>query len=148
VRRKSFEADVCAIARTLDVIGDWWTLLIIKDVLGGLRRFGELQSHLGVARNILTTRLKALVDEGILELAPASDGTSYQEYVATEKGRALMPALVGLAHWGREYLFDENEECSVPIDSAHQEPLRRLQLVSRDGRELSSEDVKIARDAA
>jgi DNA-binding HxlR family transcriptional regulator len=149
LKRKSFEADVCATARTLDVLGDWWTLLIIRDTLGGIRRFSELQRHLGAAKNILTTRLKALVEHDILEIVPASDGSAYSEYRPTEKGRALMPVLVALAQWGSEHLFDDGEACNVPVDSIRELPLAKLKLVAQDGRELDLTDVLIApRDAA
>ena len=87
----------CPIARALDAIGDWWSLLIIRDALLGRRRFGEFQKSLGLAKNILTVRLRALVDRGILAMAPASDGSAYQEYVLTPKGRGLFPVLVALA---------------------------------------------------
>ena len=74
VRRKSLESSACAVARSLDVIGDWWSLLILRNVLAGIRRFSDLQKDLGVSKNILAARLRLLVDEGILEMAPASDG--------------------------------------------------------------------------
>ena len=105
MKRKSFEADICATARTPDVIGDWWSILIIRDTLGGTR-FSELQRHLGAAKNILTTRLEALVDHEILKVVPASDGSAYSEYLPTAKGRTLIPVLVALAQWGKEYLYD------------------------------------------
>lgn len=140
MRRTSFEADIRATGRTL---------LIIRDILGDIRRFSELQRHLGAAKNILTTRLKALVDHGILKIVPASDGSAYSEYSPTEKGRALMPILVALAQWGKEYLFDADEACNVPVDSARELPLAKLKLVAQDGRELDPTDVLIApRDAA
>src|ERR1700679_3883557 len=79
VKRTSLEADECPIARSLDEIGDWWSLLIIRDAFLGKRRFGEFQKSLGVAKNILTTRLHALGDDGILTTGPASDGSAYQD---------------------------------------------------------------------
>jgi DNA-binding HxlR family transcriptional regulator len=149
VKRTSYETDICATGRTLHVLGDWWTLLIVRDTLGGIRRFSELQRHLGAAKNILTTRLKALVDHGILEIVPASDGSAYSEYRPTEKGRALMPVLVALAQWGSKYLYDSGEACNVPVDSTREMPLAKLKLVAQDGRELDPFDVLIApRDAA
>jgi DNA-binding HxlR family transcriptional regulator len=144
VKRKSFDGDICATARTLDVIGDWWSLLIIRDTLGGIRRFSELQRHLGAAKNILALRLRALVDEGILEVVPASDGSAYNEYLPTQKGRALMPVLVALAQWGKEFLYNAGEACNVPVDSIGEKPLAKLKLVAEDGRELGSTDVLIA----
>ena len=108
MKRTSFAGDGCPIARSLDVIGDWWSLLIIRDALLGCRRFGEFQKNLGLARNILAARLRLLVGEGILETAPASDGSAYQEYVLTEKGRGVFPILVALRQWSEE--FDEHPE--------------------------------------
>jgi DNA-binding HxlR family transcriptional regulator len=141
VKRKSLDGDVCAIARALDVIGDWWSLLIIRDAVGGLRRFGEFQKHLGAPKNILTTRLKALVEHGILEVAPASDGSVYHEYLLTKKGRSLLPTLVALAQWGEDFLFEKEEDCNLPIDLANRKPLKRMKLVARDGRELAPTDI-------
>ncbi len=77
VKRTSFERDDCPIARSLDALGDWWSMLIIREALFGVSRFGEFQKRLGLAKNILTVRLRALVDQGILETAPASDGSAY-----------------------------------------------------------------------
>src|SRR3984885_5749221 len=99
MKRTSFEAAECPIARSLDAIGDWWSLLIIRDAFLGKRRFGEFQKSLGLAKNILTVRLRALIDDGILQTAPASDGSAYQEYVLTPKGRGVFPVLVALRQW-------------------------------------------------
>ena len=99
VKRTSLAGDPCPIARSLDAIGDWWSLLIIRDAFLGARRFGEFQRKLGLAKNILSARLHALVDRGILATAPASDGSNYREYVLTPKGRGLFPILVALRQW-------------------------------------------------
>ena len=103
VKRTSFETAACPIARSLDALGDWWSLLIIRDAFLGIRRFSEFQKHLGCAKNILTVRLRALVDQGILKTAPASDGSAYQEYVLTPKGRGVFPVLVALRQWSEEF---------------------------------------------
>ena len=100
VKRTSFEEAACPVARSLDAIGDGWSLLIVRDAFDGLRRFGEFQKNLGMAKNILSDRLRTLTAHGILEAAPASDGSAYQEYVLTEKGRGLFPVIVGLRQWG------------------------------------------------
>src|SRR6266705_2044380 len=105
VQRTSHRKTVCPVARPLDAIGDWWSLLIIRDAFDGLRRFGEFQKNLGLAKNILSVRLKNLVDHDILTSVPASDGSAYQEYVLTRKGRDLFPLLVALRQWGEEHFF-------------------------------------------
>ncbi len=93
----------------------------------------------------MTTRLKALVEHGILQIVPASDGSAYNEYLPTRKGRSLLPALVALAQWGSDHLFDEHEACNVPVDRAHGKPLKKLKLVARDGRELALTEIGMTR---
>jgi DNA-binding HxlR family transcriptional regulator len=143
VKRTSFEGDQCPIARSLDVIGDWWSLLIIRDAALGRRRFGEFQKSLGLAKNILTVRLRALVDQGILKTAPASDGSAYQEYLLTPKGRGIFPILVALRQWSEE--FDERPEeiATILVDREKGKPVRKLALYSQDGRLLTSADTAL-----
>ncbi|WP_336665589.1 helix-turn-helix domain-containing protein [Enterobacter mori] len=141
MKRTRLEESTCPVARSLDIIGDWWSLLIVRDALRGIKRFGEFQKSLGIAKNMLTTRLKLLVDEGILALQPASDGSAWQEYVLTEKGRALQTVLVALSQWGNEFLFAENECGTVLVDAEQRKPLRKLALIADDGRELTPEEI-------
>ena len=139
MKRTRLEESTCPVARSLDIIGDWWSLLIVRDALRGIKRFGEFQKSLGIAKNMLTTRLKLLVDEGILRLQPASDGSAWQEYVLTDKGRALQTVLVALSQWGNEFLFAENECGTVLADSEQRKPLCRLPLMADNGGELPKE---------
>lgn len=90
----------CPVARALEVLGDRWALMILRDAFDGLRRFSEFQKNLGLAKNILTSRLKLLVESGLLMTQPASDGSAYKEYVLTDKGRSVFPVVVGLRQWG------------------------------------------------
>nr|WP_249426127.1 helix-turn-helix domain-containing protein [Enterobacter bugandensis] len=141
VKRTRLEESTCPVARSLDIIGDWWSLLIVRDALRGIKRFGEFQKSLSIAKNMLTSRLKLLVDEDILRLQPASDGSAWQEYVLTDKGRALQTVLVALSQWGNEFLFAENECGTVLVDSEQRKPLRKLALIADDGRELTPEEI-------
>lgn len=143
MKRKSLQGDLCPIARTLDVIGDWWSLLIIRDALLGARRFSQFQKNLGVAKNILTTRLRTLVAQGILEAKPASDGGAYQDYVPTDKARALFPVLVALRQWGEEYAFTPGEKFSALVDRKDERPLSKLEIRAQDGRVLEQSDTKV-----
>jgi DNA-binding HxlR family transcriptional regulator len=104
VLRRDYQDQNCSIARTLEVVGERWTLLIIRDALLGLARFEEFQHSLGIARNVLAERLNRLVDEGILERVRYSERPPRHEYVLTEKGRELRLALAGLRQWGDAYL--------------------------------------------
>src|SRR5213592_369673 len=143
VKRTSFEKAECPIARSLDVFGDWWSLLIIRDAFLGIRRFSEFQKSIGLAKNILTVRLRALVDHGILKTAPASDGSAYQEYVLTPKGRGVFPVLVALRQWSEE--FDERPEeiATILVDKEKGRPVRKLELYSEDGRLLGAADTAL-----
>ena len=138
MKRTSLAGDECPIARALDVFGDWWSLLIIRDAMLGRRRFGEFQASLGLAKNILTTRLRALIERGILTTVPASDGSAYQEYVLTPKGRGLFPIMVALRQWSEE--FDEHPEeiGTILVDRAKGKPVKKLALHAQDGRLLSA----------
>ncbi|MGL9617143.1 helix-turn-helix domain-containing protein [Bradyrhizobium sp. U531] len=137
VKRTSFEGDACPIARSLDALGDWWSLLIIREALFGLRRFGEFQNKLGMAKNILATRLRALVDHGILATAPASDGSSYQEYVLTPKGRGTFPILVALRQWSEEFDDRPEEIATILVDREKGRQVKKLEMRAEDGRLLS-----------
>jgi DNA-binding HxlR family transcriptional regulator len=143
VKRTSFEGNECPIARSLDVIGDWWSMLIIRDALFGVRRFSEFQKRLGLAKNILAVRLRTLVDQGILKMAPASDGSAYQEYLLTPKGRGVFPVLVALRQWSEEFDDRPEEIATVLVDREHGKPVRRLELYSQDGRLLTPADTAL-----
>jgi DNA-binding HxlR family transcriptional regulator len=143
VKRTSLAGATCPVARSLDVIGDWWSLLIIRDASVGKRRFGEFQKSLGLAKNILAARLRTLVDEEILKMAPASDGSAYQEYVLTPKGHGIFPILVALRQWSEE--FDERPEeiATTLVDREKGKPVRKLELYSQDGRLLTAADTAL-----
>jgi DNA-binding HxlR family transcriptional regulator len=143
VKRTSHKKATCPIARPLDAIGDWWSLLIVRDAFDGLRRFGEFQKNLGLAKNILAARLRNLIAHGLLETVPASDGSAYQEYVLTEKGRAVFPVLVALRQWGEAFCFHPKETHVQLVDRKHGKPVRRLELRSQDGRILHAEDTVV-----
>jgi len=132
----------CPIARTLDVIGDWWSLLIVRDAFFGKRRFGEFQKSLGLAKNILCTRLQKLVAHGVLEAVPASDGSAYREYALTEKGRSLYIVLVALRQWGERCLFEKGEMDLLLVDRESGQPVKPLELRSQDGRLLGPADLR------
>jgi DNA-binding HxlR family transcriptional regulator len=96
----SYEGQVCSIAGALEIVGERWSLLIVRNIFLGLRRFEELQANLGIARNILQTRLRRLVQEGVLERRLYSERPPRYEYRLTEKGLDLWPTIVALMQWG------------------------------------------------
>jgi DNA-binding HxlR family transcriptional regulator len=143
VSRTRFDDSECPVARSVDAIGDWWSLLIVRDAFDGSRRFGDFQRSLGVAKNILTARLRTLVAGGVLETVPASDGSAYREYALTPKGKALFPVIVALRQWGEQNFFEPGEQHSQLVDRRQEQRLRPLEVLSADGRRLSPDDTTV-----
>lgn len=108
----------CAIAQALDVVGDWWTLLIVRDCARGVHRFDELQRELGMSRKVLAERLKLLVDAGVLAREPYQERPVRHEYVLTPRGRALLPVLVALQDWGDAWLLGEGDPAMTTATAA------------------------------
>ncbi|MEV0119167.1 winged helix-turn-helix transcriptional regulator [Streptomyces sp. NPDC050844] len=141
-QRTRLDDDHCAIAQALDVVGDWWTLLIVRDAARGLHRFDELQRELGVSRKVLTERLRLLVDAEVLTRVPYQDRPVRHEYRLTPRGRALLPVLVALQDWGDTWVMGEGEtmataaEASMEAQRVHEllgTQLPELQLLGHDG---------------
>jgi DNA-binding HxlR family transcriptional regulator len=142
VKRRSLKGDYCPSARSLDVIGDWWSLLIVRDAFDGLARFGEFQKSLGIAKNILSERLRTLTARGILKTVPAADGGAHQEYHLTEMGRGLFPVMVSLRQWGEQYLFEPGEKHSRLVERDTGKAVR-LEIRTEDGRPIGPADAII-----
>lgn len=117
----------CSIARTLDVVGEWWTPLILRDVAYGVRRFGEIEADLGISANVLSARLAALVEEGLLATRPYQRRPERREYVLTEKGADLVPALLALMQWGDRWAWREDG----PVRVVHEECGHEIQVELR-----------------
>ncbi|GHF91946.1 transcriptional regulator [Amycolatopsis bullii] len=121
----------CPVARTLDLVGDRWSLLVVRDAMDGARSFTDFQQRTGIARNILTDRLRRLVDRGVLDRRTAPTGRR-QVYVLTPAGRDLFTVVVALRQWGERHAFAPGEEHSVLIDGRGL-PLPRLIPLGSDG---------------
>jgi DNA-binding HxlR family transcriptional regulator len=115
-RTADYSRQSCSIAATLEVIGDPWTLLVIRDAFNGVRRFEQWQDRLGVARNVLAARLKTLVAHGVLEPQLYSERPPRNEYVLTARGKDLYGILVTLHAWGAKHLYEGNE---AGVDVVH-----------------------------
>jgi len=110
VRRTRFDDAPCPIARTIDLLGDWWTPMVLREACLGRRRFDEFQRALDVSRGVLSQRLARLVDEELLEKRLYQEHPPRHEYVLTEKGRAFYPVLAAMWRWGSDWLFEEGTE--------------------------------------
>lgn len=122
----------CPVARAVDLVGDRWSLLIVRDAADGTRSFTDFQRGLGVARNILTDRLRRLVDHGVLRRRTAASGRR-QEYVLTDAGEALFTVLVALRQWGEAHTFADGEPHSVLVDDDTGDPVPTLRPTRADG---------------
>lgn len=141
MKHKSFEDMNCSLAQTLEIIGERWTLLILRDAFFGIRRFDQFQSNLGIARNILTTRLKKLVEQGILHKTKA-EGDSRFEYRLSEKGLDLQPILLAITHWGDKYIPHPNGDRLIFVERETRQPIQKMAVHAADGRQLKPKEIK------
>lgn len=116
MRKVSFAEMNCSIAQALEIIGEWWTLLIVRDCFLGVHRFDDFVERLGISRNVLTDRLETLVNAGVLERRPYDEARGRYEYVLTDMGRALWPVITTLREWGDEWITGAGNE---PIQIEH-----------------------------
>ncbi len=130
-----------SIAHILEIIGEGWSMLIIRESFFGVHRFEEFQRHLGIARNILTSRLKKLCDNDILERVPIKEGAKRHEYILTNKGKELMPLLIALTQWGDKWIYGEGNEPIVFRDKESGQPISPIRVHALDGRELRPRDM-------
>ena len=136
MRRKSFGNMQCPIARSLERVGEWWSMLILRDASLGLTRFDQFQESLGIAPNILTRRLKSLVEAGLLERSRYSERPPRYEYVLTQAGRDFRPVLWAFVAWGNKHFAPEGASVVV-IDSKTGAQADPVLVDSKSGRPLS-----------
>jgi DNA-binding HxlR family transcriptional regulator len=142
-RQSNLKTDDCPMARALYIVGDRWSLLIIRDAFDGTRRFNDFRRGLNVAKNILSERLKLLVDEGVLSVEPASDGSPYHEYVLTKKGIELFPIVVAFRQWGEAHLYGKGERHSLLVERKTGKPIRKIELRTQTGVLLDPADALV-----
>jgi DNA-binding HxlR family transcriptional regulator len=137
---RSYEDQNCSIARTLEVLGDRWTMLVMRDAFLRVRRFEDFQRELGIARNVLTDRLNRLVEEGILERVRYQDRPARFEYRLTEKGIDLWPVMMTMMQWGDRYYAPEGRPRIIRHRDCGGELIEHLKC-SKCGAELGPRDV-------
>jgi DNA-binding HxlR family transcriptional regulator len=143
MRRTSFADMSCSIARSLDVIGEWWTLLIVREAFFGTRRFGEFQTHLGIAPNVLAQRLGRLVEHGVLEVTTESQSGRALDYRLTSKGRDLFPVIVALVQWGDRHEAGPQGPVTRIVERRTGQDIAPLTPQSADGRALAFNEVTV-----
>lgn len=141
MKQKSFAQMPCSIARALEVVGDGWTLLIIRDLFYGASRFDQLLEYTGIARNILTSRLNKLLDDGIVEKRDNPEGGKRKIYRLTEKGRDLFPVLIALMQWGDRWEAPAKGPTVSLLERASGRPVPDMAVQNECGETLAQEDV-------
>lgn len=143
MERKTFNGMNCSIARALDQVGEWWSLLIIRECTLGTTRFDQFQDRLGIARNILTSRLKRLVELDIVEKVALGENERRAGYRLTEKGEDLFPVLVALSQWGDKWGTGENGPPMRFVEHATGQPVGPVGPMSSNGCVLGIRDVRL-----
>ena len=140
--RTRFSEMNCGIGQALEAFGDWWSLLIVRDAFFGARRFGDFQKSLGIAKNVLSTRLQHLVEHEIFERVDVGSEGEHFEYRLTAKGEALLPVLTALREWSDEWIFGPGNEPVIFQDRRSGRRIPRLAVTDADGRPLSRRDLR------
>jgi DNA-binding HxlR family transcriptional regulator len=137
--KKSFGDMHCSLAQALDVIGEWWSLLILRDFFlgGGSRRFEQLRESLGISRNILTARLKTLTAAGVLQRVPVQEGSKRCAYQLTDKGRDLLPCIVAMMQWGDRWQGDPDKRFLVVRERTSGDECAPVKVRNNNGAELT-----------
>lgn len=138
---ETFLTTTCPVARSVNLLGDRWSLMIIRDAFDGLSRFTDFQKSTGIAKNVLAARLKTLTEAGIFTQVSASEGGAYKAYRLTERGQALFPLVVCLRQWGEANLFNEGEAMSRLLDAEGQ-PLAQLVVKDNAGNIVQAEETR------
>ena len=139
--RKDFQEMNCSLARALDVVGDWWTMLVVRELFLGVGRFDEIQRNLGIARNILSARLRKLEATGLIERKPMRDGARRLAYHLTPKGADFLPVMVSLAQWGDRWACPSQGRPAIMVEVATGREVPPMTLRSTDGRTLGASEV-------
>ncbi|MBL4828013.1 MAG: helix-turn-helix transcriptional regulator [Spongiibacteraceae bacterium] len=141
--KKSFSQMTCPVAQALEVIGEWWSILILRDFMisGGRLRFEQLKDGLGISRNVLTERLRKFTKEEIVTKVPISEGARRMEYQLTEKGWDLMPVMMALSQWHNHWKPGPERDNLQFLDKKYGQPLEKFGVFSKDGRRLKPSDI-------
>lgn len=141
--RTHFDDQNCAIAQAAEVLGDGWTLLILREAFFGMRRFGDFERALGLAKNVLTARLDHLVEHGLMTKQPIETGGRRCEYVLTEKGFDLITVFTALRDWSNRWIFGEGNEPLRLLDDRTGKPVPPLLLRDRRGKPIPFEHLRL-----
>lgn len=144
MKKDAFPSQLCSVARALEIVGEWWTLLIVREAFFGVKRFSEFERNLGIAKNVLSERLSKLVECGVMERIDAPGRGNPRDYNLTERGRDLLPVVVSLMQWGDRWIVGSAGAPIRVLERKTGEEIARLEVQAASGRALSLEDVAVA----
>ena len=141
--RKRFKDMNCSIAQALEVLGDWWTLLIIRECFLGTRRFSDFEKHLGIAKNILSNRLQHLVENNILEKIEVQQRGSRYEYQLTAQGKDLYTTISAIRQWSDKWIMGKGNEPLLVKDSRTGKPIPAVKVLDSEGKVIQQQHLEI-----
>lgn len=143
MRHSEFPSQICSVARALEVVGEWWTLLIVREAFFGTQRFTDFEAKLGIAKNVLSERLAKLVEAGVLERTPVVGRGNPQIYALTARGRELLPVVVALMQWGDRWIHGRNHAPVRVLDRKTGKEVAQIKVTTPEGKPLSLDDVVV-----
>lgn len=138
-----FGDENCSVARALEIVGDWRTLLVVRQAFLGVRRFADFEASLGIAKNVLTQRLMHLTEHGVMKRVDAGVHGPRYEYELTAMGKDLATVMTALRQWGDRWVFGEGQEPLLVLDRRTGRPLPRVRMLDEQGQPISARDLEV-----
>ena len=143
MRSDTFKTQTCSVARALELVGEWWTLLIFREAFFGTRRFSDFERNLGIAKNVLSERLTKLVGAGLMERFPVAGRGNPQDYVLTEKGEDLLPVVVALMQWGDRWIYGGKRAPIRLLERETRDEIERIEVRTPRGKRLPFREIVV-----
>jgi DNA-binding HxlR family transcriptional regulator len=144
MRTSGFPLQICSVARSLEIVGEWWTLLVVREAFFGTRRFSDFEARLGIAKNVLSERLAKLVEAGVLERKPVVGRGNPQDYVLTPMGKDLFPAIIALMQWGDRWISGVDRAPIRVLDRETGSEIAHMEVTTKEGRPLRLNEAIVA----
>ena len=142
--RRRFDDQNCSVAQALEVLGDWWTLLVVREAFLGVRRFADFEANLDISKNVLSARLEHLVAHGVLARVDVGVHGRRYEYELTPMGKDLATVMTALREWGDRWIYGEGREPLLALDRRSGRRIPRLRMLDHEGRPLAGRDITLA----
>jgi DNA-binding HxlR family transcriptional regulator len=143
MRNSEFPSQICSVARSLEIVGEWWTLLVVREAFFGTRRFSDFEANLSIAKNVLSDRLAKLVEAGVMERKPVVGRGNPQDYTLTPMGRDLFPAIIALMQWGDRWIYGAERAPVRVLDHEGGAEIGRMKVTTPEGKPLQPKDVVV-----